>query len=71
MALIQEDEEGASLERANQLQKDFQLKLEEEDVKWRQRAKHHWLKHGDKNTKIFHHATHRLKNKQNISTAGF
>jgi hypothetical protein len=28
--------------------------MEEEDLKWKQLAKEHWLKHGDKNTKFYH-----------------
>lgn len=61
MAQFQYDEDGNSIERANQLQEDLQLKLKEEDAKWRQR-KFHWLKHGDNNTKFFHlHGTQRRK----------
>lgn len=36
--------------------------LEEEDLKWRQRAKQHWLLHGDRNTQFYHmHANQRRK----------
>lgn len=36
------------------LQLDVSETLEADDLKWRQRAKEHWLKEGDKNTKFFH-----------------
>jgi hypothetical protein len=38
----------------NQLQGEVNDLIELEDLKWRQRAKHDWLKHGDKNSKFFH-----------------
>ncbi|XP_042974677.1 uncharacterized protein LOC122306311 [Carya illinoinensis] len=44
------------------LQKKFGLILEQEDLKWRQRAKQLWHQMGDKNTKYFHAcATQRRK----------
>jgi hypothetical protein len=37
--------------------------IELEDLKWRQRSKQNWLKHGDKNSKFFHACVnHRRQN---------
>lgn len=37
--------------------------LQQQNLYWRQRAKQHWLAHGDSNTKYFHvMANHRRKN---------
>jgi hypothetical protein len=42
------------MEEIRDLQRDIDVLLEQEEVKWRQRAREDWLQHGDKNTKYFH-----------------
>lgn len=41
-------------EKINLLQQEVNELIEREDMQWRQRAKEHWLRNGDKNTKFFH-----------------
>jgi gluconate kinase len=55
--LLEELQDGdgiLDLENIHKLQQEVSDLLEQDDVKWRQRAKENWLKHGDKNSKYFH-----------------
>ncbi|XP_042972814.1 uncharacterized protein LOC122304621 [Carya illinoinensis] len=59
---MQDKGRGDHVESVKNLQKDIEQRLAEEEIKWKQRAKQHWLQVGDKNTKYFHmQATHRRK----------
>jgi hypothetical protein len=49
---LQQEDGPARLGELNQIH--INDLLEEEDLKWGQLAKEHWLKDGDKNTKFFH-----------------
>ncbi|KAF5442860.1 hypothetical protein F2P56_035476 [Juglans regia] len=58
----QENEGPHNGELIRKLQEEMGSLLEQEDLKWRQRAKKTWYQLGDKNTKFFHsYATHRRK----------
>ena len=41
-------------EEINQVRKEINDLLDSEEIFWRQHAKAHWLREGDKNTKYFH-----------------
>ena len=41
--------------------------LNEEDQKWKQRAKQHWLKHGDRNTQFYHHQANQRRKTNSIT----
>lgn len=42
--------------------------MDQEDLKWKQRAKRNWFREGDRNTKFFH-ACASQKRKKNFSTS--
>lgn len=45
-----------------QLKEEIGFILEQEDYRWKQRAKQHWYKNGDRNTSFFHAwASHKRK----------
>jgi hypothetical protein len=54
LEMIQTEERGQAKEEEVQLKNEIENLLEQEEVKWKQRAKEDWLRHGDRNTKYFH-----------------
>lgn len=52
--LVQSGEMSALPEPEASVKAELNALLEEEDLKWRQRAKENWLKFGDRNSKYFH-----------------
>lgn len=52
--------------RIKALEKDLGELLKQEETWWAQRAKVHWLKQGDLNTKIFHQRANQRKRKNHI-----
>jgi exonuclease III len=51
---LQDKENPSNLEEIKLLQQEIHQLMEMEDIKWRQRAKRNWYKHGDRNTQYFH-----------------
>ncbi|XP_042974832.1 uncharacterized protein LOC122306468 [Carya illinoinensis] len=59
---LQELNKGDQLDSIRKLKGDIDQDLAAEDLKWKQRAKQHWLQNGDRNTTFYHlHASHRRK----------
>jgi hypothetical protein len=61
-------EHDFDVEKEIQVKADIHSFLEQEEVKWKQRAKENWMKFGDRNTKFFHarenqkNSRHRIDN---------
>jgi hypothetical protein len=53
-------------EEAILLQWEINCSLDQEDMKWRQRAKAAWLRLGDRNTKFFHTSANQQRKKNHI-----
>jgi hypothetical protein len=54
LEILQTEESGHAKEEEVWLKDEIENLLEKEEVKWKQRAKKDWLRHGDRNTKYFH-----------------
>lgn len=64
-SLMLQDKDRALSTEINRVRREINDFLDDEEIYWGQRAKAHWLKEGDKNTKFFHaQASERCK--QNI-----
>ena len=62
---MQEKDEDLSLE-INRLRGEINDLLDDEEIYWGQRAKAHWLKEGDRNTKFFHAQTSERRKQNTI-----
>ncbi|XP_041025435.1 uncharacterized protein LOC121265832 [Juglans microcarpa x Juglans regia] len=54
LSKLQESHKGERDDRFKSLSKEVEGLLEEDNLKWKQRAKQRWLQEGDRNTKYFH-----------------
>jgi hypothetical protein len=62
LEILQKNENGEDGPEVKKLQKEIDFLLEQEDIRWKQRAKQNWYRQGDRNTQFFHSwANHRRK----------
>jgi hypothetical protein len=54
LAALQSNECPAVVTQIKALQREIDDLMEFEDMKWKQRAKQHWLRYGDRNTAFYH-----------------
>lgn len=54
LKILQESNVGDDNRKINNLKREVDSLLKDEDMKWKQRAKQQWLKDGDRNTSFFH-----------------
>ncbi|KAF5447235.1 hypothetical protein F2P56_032803 [Juglans regia] len=65
LSKLQENEGLESMKLQKRTQEELGFLLEQEDLKWKQRAKEKWLEGGDRNTK-FYHASVNQRRKKNL-----
>ncbi|XP_042942921.1 uncharacterized protein LOC122277107 [Carya illinoinensis] len=63
---LQQFECKQNVAKIRKVQEEISLLLEKKDLRWRQRAKFNWYKHGDKNTKYFHACTNQRRKRHTI-----
>ncbi|XP_059431636.1 uncharacterized protein LOC132165159 [Corylus avellana] len=66
--LLQGREDEVAVNDIKLVKQNLQLLLDQEDLKWKQRAKAEWLKNGDRNTKYYHACANYRRNLNQIST---
>lgn len=65
---LQNQEAPTNMEEIKSLQKELNILLEQEDIRWKQRAKQAWYKNGDRNTKFFHACANQCRKKNYIKS---
>lgn len=68
LGVLQGEGETSDMEHINILQCEVNELVELEELKWRQRSKHEWLQHGDKNSKFFHALVNQQRNSSSIKS---
>jgi hypothetical protein len=54
LELLQDSNDSEQWENIARVKKEIEILMEQEDTKWKQRAKQNWYQNGDRNTPFFH-----------------
>lgn len=63
---IQEQANPVNVQMEKALKEEINVLMEQEELKWRQRAKENWLRDGDRNTKYFHTCANQRQRRNRI-----